>query len=147
MADTLTKKKRSAVMAGIRSKNNRSTEIKLIAIMRENAIKGWRRGRQLPGRPDFVFPSQRLAVFVDGCFWHGCRWHCRMPKTRLSYWLKKIGGNQQRDKAVRAILVARGWTVLRIWEHSLGNPKLAAQTLKRKLAKPDTRPSNKEIES
>ncbi|NJL26105.1 MAG: hypothetical protein HC902_13685 [Calothrix sp. SM1_5_4] len=79
MADTLTKKKRSAVMAAIRSRYNRSTELTLIAIMRENEIKGWRRGRPLPGRPDFVFPRQRLAVFVDGCFWHGCRWHCRMP--------------------------------------------------------------------
>lgn len=133
MADTLTKKKRSAVMAAIRSKNNRSTELMLIAIMREEGIKGWRRGRPLPGRPDFVFPTQRLAVFVDGCFWHGCRWHCRMPKSKGSYWKKKISRNQERDKAVSATLKARGWTVVRIWEHSLSSRTTVARMLQIKL--------------
>jgi DNA mismatch endonuclease (patch repair protein) len=123
-------------------------EIKPIVIMRENAVKGWRRGRQHVGRPDLVFPRQRFALFADRCFWHGCRWHFRMPETQLLYWQKIIEDNQQRDKAVRGILIALSWTVLRIWVQYPRNPKLSAQTLKRKLATPDTIPiANKEIGS
>ena len=80
MADVFSKRKRSQVMAAIRSKGNKDTELKLAAILRAHGIKGWRRHRPLPGKPDFIFPKHRLAVFVDGCFWHGCRWHCRMPQ-------------------------------------------------------------------
>ena len=71
MADVFTKKKRSAVMAAIRSHGNKDTELKLISIFRGHGIKGWRRHQPLPGKPDFVFRRERLAVFVDGCFWHG----------------------------------------------------------------------------
>jgi DNA mismatch endonuclease, patch repair protein len=65
-------------MAAVRSRGNKDTELKLIAILRGYHIKGWRRHQPLPGKPDFLFRRYRLAVFVDGCFWHGCRFHLHM---------------------------------------------------------------------
>ena len=67
MADVISKRKRSQTIAAIRSKGNKDTELKLAAILRAHGIKGWRRHRPLPGKPDFIFPKHRLAVFVDGC--------------------------------------------------------------------------------
>ena len=72
MTDVFSKKKRSQVMAAIRSKGNKTTELRLASILRAHGISGWRRHQPLFGKPDFVFRRERLAVFVDGCFWHGC---------------------------------------------------------------------------
>jgi DNA mismatch endonuclease (patch repair protein) len=119
MADIFTKKKRSAVMSAIRSRDNTSTELRLIAIFRNHGITGWRRGSKLTGRPDFVFPKLKLAVFVDGCFWHGCPRHAVRPKTNAAFWRAKITGNRTRDRRVNRLLRAQGWTVLRVWEHAL----------------------------
>jgi DNA mismatch endonuclease (patch repair protein) len=136
VADVFTKKKRSLVMAAIRSKGNKATELKLASILRAARISGWRRHQPLPGHPDFVFRRARLAVFVDGCFWHGCRWHCRMPKSRGAYWNPKIARNKVRDKVVRSLLRKNGWRVLRIWEHSLRAPGPVLTNLQVVLAKP-----------
>ncbi|MBW8060005.1 MAG: very short patch repair endonuclease [Solirubrobacterales bacterium] len=68
-------------------------------------------------RPDIVFTARRLAVFVDGCFWHGCPEHGRIPKTNPAYWEPKIAGNQRRDEGQQRALEAAGWEVIRIWEH------------------------------
>ena len=70
-------------------------------------------------RPDFVFRAQRLAVFVDGCFWHGCPLHATQPKQNAAFWREKIAANQARDRFVTRTLRAQGWRVLRIWEHDL----------------------------
>jgi len=74
----------------------------------------------VPGRtvrPDVVFTRQRVAIFLDGCYWHGCPVHGRMPQDPSGYWKAKIARNQQRDAAVTAALLAAGWDVLRFWEH------------------------------
>lgn len=92
------------------------------------------------GKPDFVFPRQRLVVFVDGCFWHGCRWHCRMPKSRLAYWEPKIQRNKLRDRKIRNLIEARGWEVIRIWEHSLDTPEIVVARLKDALVQSDHSP-------
>jgi DNA mismatch endonuclease (patch repair protein) len=126
MADVFSKQKRSQVMAAIRSTGNRATELKLAAIFRAHGITGWRRCQRLPGKPDFVFRKQRLAVFVDGCFWHGCRWHCRMPESNCDYWQLKINRNKQRDRATTKQLRQAGWHVLRFWEHALQSHELVA---------------------
>src|SRR5690349_16733035 len=99
-------------MSLIRSKGNKATEVKLAGILRVAGIKGWRRHARVPGNPDFVFRKARLAVFVDGCFWHGCRWHCRMPKSRRDFWNPKITRNRERDRAVGILLRQRGWRVI-----------------------------------
>jgi len=87
--------------------------------MRAHGITGWRRGSTLIGRPDFVFSRLKLAVFVDGCFWHGCPIHGTKPKNNAAFWRKKIATNQARDRLVTRTLRAKGWRVLRIWEHEL----------------------------
>lgn len=68
-------------------------------------------------RPDVVFTRRRLAVFLDGCFWHGCPEHCRLPASNREYWTVKIGRNRERDARISATLEAAGWHVVRAWEH------------------------------
>ncbi len=85
MADVFTKAKRSAVMALIRSRGNRATELRLIALMREHCITGWRRHARVFGKPDLVFRRERVAVFVDGCLWHGCPRHATMPVNNRAF--------------------------------------------------------------
>jgi DNA mismatch endonuclease (patch repair protein) len=119
MADIFSRQKRSAVMALIRGFGNKRTELRLIAIFRAHGITGWRRRQPVVGRPDFVFPRERLAVFVDGCFWHGCPKHATWPKQNAAFWRAKILRNQARDREVNRLLKKAGWRVLRIWEHAL----------------------------
>ena len=120
-------------MAAIRSRGNKATELKLASILRTARITGWRRHQPLPGRPDFIFPRQRLAVFVDGCFWHGCRWHCRMPQGNREYWQRKIANNSVRDRRITRLLRLRGWQVLRIWGHALVSPDTVAARITSEL--------------
>jgi DNA mismatch endonuclease (patch repair protein) len=134
VADVFTKKKRSQVMAAIRSAGNRATELRLAAILRTHGITGWRRHRDLPGKPDFVFRRERLAVFVDGCFWHGCPRHLRMPRDNRLYWKRKIARNIQRDRETTRRLKEAGWHVLRVWEHALRSPEVVARRIASKLA-------------
>lgn len=117
-------------MALIRGEGNASTELRLVAAFRAAGIRGWRRGSRLPGRPDFTFAAARLAVFVDGCFWHGCPRHHRLPRTRRALWKAKVDANRRRDRRVARALRALGWSVLRIWEHDLRAARLPA-TLRR----------------
>jgi len=85
----------------------------------------WREGlryalrRRLTGRPDIVFVSARLVVFVDGCFWHGCPAHYTTPKTNDDFWRRKLLQNRERDARVDAKLKSEGWTVVRVWEHEV----------------------------
>ena len=130
MADVFTPEKRSAVMSLIRSRGNRATELRLIALMRAHGINGWRRNAPVFGKPDFVFRRARVAVFVDGCFWHGCPRHATQPATRAEWWAAKLARNAQRDRAVSRVLRASGWTVLRIWECALTRSR-ALRTLGR----------------
>jgi DNA mismatch endonuclease (patch repair protein) len=122
MADVLSRANRSKLMAAIRSSGNKNTELKLVSIFKSHGIIGWRRNLLIFGKPDFVFRKQKVAVFVDGCFWHSCRWHCRMPKSRREFWTSKISKNVDRDRRVNALLRRQGWRVVRIWEHALDNP-------------------------
>lgn len=110
---------RSFNMSKVRSSGNHSTELKLRTLLRSHHISGWRRGYPLFGKPDFVFPKNRLAVFVDGCFWHGCKRNCRPAPSNNEFWRKKIEANIRRDRLVTRELRKKGWTVLRIWEHEL----------------------------
>jgi DNA mismatch endonuclease (patch repair protein) len=142
MADVFSKSMRSQVMAAIRSRGNKATELRLISIFRAEGIKGWRRGAVLPGKPDFAFHRLRLAIFVDGCFWHGCPWHCRMPKSRPEYWKPKIARNKRRDLEIRKQLRSIGWRMVRIWEHSLKRQDKVAERLRVVLGSGPQRSAN-----
>lgn len=125
MADIFSKQKRSAVMAAIRSRGNRSTELRMMALMRLAQVKGWRRNYRLFGRPDFVFPKRRIALFVDGDFWHGNRERARIPAANRAYWRRKIAANIARDRLVNRRLRKLGWRVVRVWEHDLARSRQA----------------------
>jgi DNA mismatch endonuclease Vsr len=196
MPDVFTKRKRSEVMSRIRGKGNKDTELALAKLFRASHISGWRRNQRLIGKPDFVFPKQRVAVFVDGCFWHGCpkhssparwlrkssmaaegdsrRWGSKSGarrqepegenrargggkkmtlsatrergrgstgvspsraavRTGKRFWAGKMAGNMARDRWVTRALRRRGWRVVRIWEHELGEGKRATTEILRKL--------------
>jgi DNA mismatch endonuclease (patch repair protein) len=134
MADVFDQQKRSAVMAAIRSTGNLSTELRLASLLRREKIAGWRRHQHLAGRPDFAFTHQRVAIFVDGCFWHGC--DCRsIPVTRRKFWRNKIQQNRKRDKLVNRQLRAKQWTVIRFWEHELVSEGRVVGRIRRALAK------------
>lgn len=128
--DTFSPEKRSWIMARVKSTGNKSTEIKLIAVLREHEIKGWRRNYELFGKPDFVFPKAKVAVFVDGCFWHGHPQKCRMPQANRSYWEEKIARNVARDRTVTYALKKKGWKVVRIWEDSIQKPSTVSRLRK-----------------
>ena len=152
MPDVFTKAKRSEVMSRIRSRGNRDTELALARLLRAHKISGWRRhvliratvesrwlrvesrkrsrnpqpstfNPQLAVRPDFVFLKSRTAIFVDGCFWHGCPKHATWPAHRAAWWRHKIEGNKTRDRLVTRALRRAGWRVVRIWEHELSRQR------------------------
>ena len=123
MTDVFTKTKRSDVMAQIRGRGNKSTELRLISFFKTYQIKGWRRGSALIGKPDFIFIKHKLAIFVDGCFWHGCPLHATSPKSNIEFWREKIAGNIKRDRLVVRTLRKKGWRVIRIWEHELAQKR------------------------
>ena len=120
MADVFTKTKRSEVMSRIRGRGNKDTELALMKLFRQHGITGWRRHQKVFGRPDFLFRRNRLAIFVDGCFWHGCPRHCKIPAGNRVFWQKKFTANKARDRLVNQTLRSKGWHVMRIWEHDLG---------------------------
>lgn len=120
MPDVFSIAKRSEVMSRIRGAGNKSTELRMVVLFRRQRITGWRRNSRIFGRPDFVFPKLKLAIFIDGDFWHGHPTRSRIPATRREFWLKKIASNRARDRLVSRTLQARGWRVVRIWEFALG---------------------------
>lgn len=133
MSDVFTKEKRSQVMSRIKGKGNKDTELVMIQILRSNHISGWRRNQAVLGKPDFVFPKHKVALFVDGCFWHGCPKHSNMPKNNRQFWEKKLLGNKVRDKFVNRELRKLGWRVVRVWEHELKVPAKVAVKLVRAI--------------
>jgi len=121
--DILTKAKRSWVMSRIKSRENDKTEVRLAKLLKAEGIRGWRRHLPIPGRPDFSFRKHKVAVFVDGCFWHGCPRCFRLPKQNRAFWKAKIEGNRKRDRSVNGRLRMLGWKVLRIRECQLKKPE------------------------
>ena len=125
MPDVFTKAKRSAVMALIRGSGNKDPELRMMELFRAHGFTGWRRGQALIGKPDFVFCRERVAVFVDGCFWHGCPKpkHAPLPKNNADWWATKLSRNKTRDREVTRALRKAGWTVLRVWECDLAKKR------------------------
>jgi len=157
MTDVFDIAKRSEVMSRIRGKGNKTTELALVAAFRKAGIKGWRRhlpcrvkGNLMPLsslldrpavlviKPDFVFRLQRIAVFVDGCFWHQCPLHSKVPETNREFWEQKLRRNVERDAEANKALKAAAWAVYRIWEHDIRDvrrlSRVIAKVRKRWLA-------------
>jgi DNA mismatch endonuclease (patch repair protein) len=107
MTDVFTKAKRSQVMSRIRGHGNKDTELAVF------------------GKPDFIFPRRKVAVFVDGCFWHSCPLHATQPRNNAAFWQKKFAANTARDRLVQRTLRRAGWRVLRLWEHELARKREA----------------------
>lgn len=123
--DKVIKERRSKMMAAIKGRGNLTTEVALMKVFRKEKIAGWRRHYdRVEGRPDFAFPKQKVAVFIDGCFWHGCKKHATTPKTNIQFWEEKIVRNKERDKKVNRELRKSGWKVVRIWEHEMKKGQL-----------------------
>ncbi|MBI3895831.1 MAG: very short patch repair endonuclease [Acidobacteria bacterium] len=114
-------RQRSENMRAIKGSLNTTTEQCLRLALVRAGLHGWKvRPRGLPGNPDFVFPERRVAIFADGCFWHGCPHCCHAPvRNNSAYWREKIKRNRARDQSNRRRLQTQGWRVLRIWEHEL----------------------------
>lgn len=114
-------------MARIKGKGNKDTELAMIKILRKYHISGWRRNMPVLGKPDFIFPKQKIALFVDGCFWHGCPKHFKIPQNNRAFWENKIQTNKDRDKYVNKALRKAQWKVVRVWEHEiLDSAKIAS---------------------
>lgn len=133
--DRVSPKCRSDIMVRVKSHRNKSTEWRLRSFLVRAGINGWHLcAAEVLGKPDFVFTEKRLAVFVDGCFWHGCPKCCRMPRTNKPYWVKKIARNRRRDAEVTKRLRQSGWLVFRIRECELREqPERAIKKFKKIL--------------
>jgi len=118
--DVFSKAKRSEVMAAIRHQGNRSTERTFAALLRRFRVSGWTlHSSQVTGKPDFYFSKRRIAIFVDGCFWHGCPRCFQAPRHNAAFWAEKIERNRKRDQKVTRYLRRKGVEVIRVWEHDL----------------------------
>ncbi len=130
MTDVMTPEQRSRCMSRIRGRNTGPE----LALRKRLWAEGYRYRlyAPLPGRPDLVFPRLKLAIFVDGCFWHGCPIHGVKPKSNAKFWLRKLHQNKVRDRRTNDLLRAEGWTVLRFWEHEINSSldRVAAKVLK-----------------
>jgi DNA mismatch endonuclease (patch repair protein) len=116
--DKISSNQRRANMAAIRSKDTQP-ELAVRKFLFRNGLRFRLHAKYLPGKPDIIFPSRKLAIFVHGCFWHGCK-KCidgkRMVKSNSDYWMSKVEGNRRRDSRNKRALRASGWNSLTIWE-------------------------------
>lgn len=116
--DIYSEKKRSRIMGSIKGKDT-LLELKFEKILKDAGLKFRRNVKELPGRPDVVFKNKKIVIFVDGCFWHGCKEHFSPPKSNRWFWMKKISDNIERDKLINKFYKKMGWRVLRIWQHDM----------------------------
>ena len=111
-------------------------EEKLAMILNDEGLDNYSRyDKDLPGSPDFVFRQEKLAVFLDSCFWHGCPKHLRMPASNIDYWERKIAINKERDRRQTREVRKIGWRVLRLWEHELKDPARIVQKIRKAIEK------------
>lgn len=107
-------------MAAIRSRGNRTTEMRFRAMLVRAAIRGWAMNpKTVSGKPDFFFPASKTAIFLDGCFWHGCPKCGHVPNVNRPFWKAKIERNQRRDRETDELLLQTGIKAIRFWEHEL----------------------------
>jgi DNA mismatch endonuclease (patch repair protein) len=141
LTDVLTKAQRSYNMSMIRARNTKP-EILVRSHLRLAGLKAYRVHSDLQGKPDIIFPASRLAVFIDGCFWHKCPLDYHAPSTRKRFWALKISRNLARDREVNEALTNDGWKVLRVWEHQVRrSPESVVRLISENLQAGRLRPS------
>lgn len=118
MSDTVSKKKRSEIMSKVKSKDSK-IEVEFRKALWKAGFRYSKNSSKYFGKPDLVFKKYKAVIFIDSCFWHGCKKHCRIPATRKNYWIPKIETNKQRDKEVSRHYNKIGWEVIRVWEHNI----------------------------
>lgn len=127
--DHVPKEVRSRIMATIHSRGNTTTELPLARLLRAAGLRGYRKHWPVTGKPDFAWPSRKIAVFVDGCFWHGCS--CKyLPRTNTEFWRNKIETNKRRDRRVSQSLRRNGWKVIRVKECAVRKPSTLARIVR-----------------
>lgn len=114
--DTVPREIRSKIMAAVRSEGNRTTEVVLGKLLWAAGFRGYRKHWPVADKPDFAWPARKVAVFVDGCFWHGCARCKSLPTSNVGYWKNKIETNRRRDRRATWLLRRQGWKVVRIRE-------------------------------
>lgn len=128
--DNVPRSKRSDIMRAVKSKGS-AIEIKLRRVLWSKGFRFRRNVTTLLGKPDFALKKYHAVIFVDSCFWHGCRRHCRVPSSRKKYWIDKLERNKKRDKSINRYYRNRGWKLIRVWEHNLS--KIQFEQTQRKL--------------
>lgn len=118
MTDIFSKKKRSQIMSAVKNKDSK-IEVEFRKNLWEAGLRYRKNPRGYFGKPDIVLNSRKVVIFVDSCFWHGCKKHCRIPNIRKKYWAGKIARNEARDKEVSRHYKRKGWRIFRIWEHEI----------------------------
>lgn len=135
MVDVHTKKQRSYNMSKIKCRDTKP-EVLLRKLLYADGARGYRVNYRLKGKPDVVFPKQKIAVFVDGCFWHKCPRCFQRPATNKTFWLDKINSNVKRDREINSTLNKSGWKVMRFWEHDIRkNPEKCCEMILCKVRK------------
>jgi DNA mismatch endonuclease (patch repair protein) len=131
MVDNLAKGTRSKVMASIKGRDT-VPEMMVRRLLWAHGIRYRVHNTNLPGKPDISNSRSKVAVFIDGCFWHGCRKCYKEPTSNVEFWRAKLRRNIRRRKAVKRELKTRGWTVLEFWEHSvMSSPNNVMRKIKR----------------
>jgi len=141
MSDNLKPDDRKRTMQAVKSKGTR-LEKRLFAMLSGMGISGWKKNvKNIAGKPDVAFLNQKIAIFVDGCFWHGCPYCQRkLPETNHEYWERKIKRNVELAESYNEQLSCDGWTVIRIWEHEIKDTATLKPRLKElKSGKTETR--------
>ena len=116
--DTVSKKKRSEIMSHVKCRDSK-IEVKFRKELHKQGFRYLKNSKKYFGTPDLVLPKYKTVIFIDSCFWHGCKKHCKLPTTRPKFWKEKIERNRERDKEVNRHYRKCGWRVIRIWEHDL----------------------------
>jgi DNA mismatch endonuclease, patch repair protein len=118
LTDVLTRNQRSYNMSRIRYRDT-GPELNVRRLLRRAGVRGYRVNYGIAGKPDLAFVKRKIAVFIDGCFWHRCPVDFKEPQTRKAFWIGKVERNVARDREVGQRLSEEGWTVMRFWEHDI----------------------------
>lgn len=127
--DRVNKEVRSKIMASVRTSGG-TTERKMEKLLRLRGVRGYRKQWHVAGKPDFAWTKSKVALFVDGCFWHGCPRCDRPSKSNKAFWKAKVVSNQRRDRRVSRKLRKEGWSVLRVWECRIGEARTLARIIR-----------------